>query len=376
MSEKKKWGNQLLLLCCLLGIVGLGWISMEKNKALFLENQTKILGIAYQENPDVCKEILFQMFDSNTKTQQNAGEEALRDLGYTKDGLDYWYKDSEARKVQIWIFAAQGICVLVLGCMVLKILQWRKKERLYQYEKETLKAQLSAKEEYSQKREKQVQQFIENIAHQIKTPLSCISTSLDLLLYELEDEKKQRVQDCFFYLQKIEGLMKRLMEIGRLEAGKILMKKEPFFMKNLLEECKNSLNIEERLKLQTEQTVTEPYYGDYEWLKEAFMNILKNCMEHSPKKEMIHINFSQTKEGICVAIRDFGKGIEAEDLPYIFDRFYNPRQEKTSHVGIGLNLAKLVIEKHFGTIKAENHPQGGAVFTIVLPLYDLKKEKI
>ena len=147
-------------------------------------------------------------------------------------------------------------------------------------------------------------------------------------------------------------------------------------MKDLLEECKNSLNIEERLKIQTEQTVTEPYYGDYEWLKEAFMNILKNCMEHSPKKEMIHINFSQTKEGICVAIRDFGKGIEAEDLPYIFDRFYNPRQEKTSHVGIGLNLAKLVIEKHFGTIKAENHPQGGAVFTIVLPLYDLKKEKI
>ena len=85
---------------------------------------------------------------------------------------------------------------------------------------------------------------------------------------------------------------------------------------------------------------------------------------------------SRNAEGIKVTVRDRGPGISPQDLPFIFDRFYLPEHVKKSHSGIGLNLAKLIIEKHFGVFHAANHEQGGAVFTIVLPVFALKNEKL
>lgn len=377
MSGRQRGLRLIILIACFLGILGSGCINMVKSRQYFLENQTRLVGTAYRENPELCREILYQMFEGDPQKQQIAGEEALISFGYTRDGLDYWYKDRKVSGFQTGIFAAQSICILILGGVFYELLCWRKKEAQYQYENVSLKAELDAKENYLQKREQQVQQFAENIAHQLKTPLSCVFTSLDLLLYELEEEKKEKVFECFSYLNKMESLMKKLMKIGRLEAGEILMKKDAFFIKDLLEDCQNSLGLQENcFCLHTELLTEEAYYGDYEWLKEAFMNVLKNAAEHSPKGQTVEVNVSQTKEGLCMTVRDHGNGIDVEDLPYIFDRFYRPKQEKISHVGIGLNLAKLVVEKHFGSIKAENHPEGGAVFTIVLPCYSLKKEKI
>jgi signal transduction histidine kinase len=173
--------------------------------------------------------------------------------------------------------------------------------------------------------------------------------------------------------------MKRLLDIAGLEAGKILMHRERISLGSLLEECRAEFPDGAKrifISMAGEQERTGEYYGDPEWLKEVFCNILKNALEHSGGDEPVEVTGWRTEEGIKIAIRDHGKGISEADLPHIFDRFYPVGEEKHSHTGIGLNLAKLIIEKHFGTIKADNYENGGAVFSIVLPDYGLKNEKI
>ena len=135
--------------------------------------------------------------------------------------------------------------------------------------------------------------------------------------------------------------------------------------------------MRERIVLEVKKEVeTEEFYGDYDWLREAFSNLLKNALEHDTSNEAVEVNILQQKELVFVQIRDHGEGITQEDIKHIFDRFYLPGHSKKGHTGIGLNLAKLVIEKHFGTIEAINHAEGGVLINICFPLYGLKNKRM
>ena len=226
-------------------------------------------------------------------------------------------------------------------------------EQALEYEIAKLFERLEAEEHYLQEKNLMTQNFIENIAHQIKTPLSCISISQERILEGTEGEARELAQQSLRYTDEIGKLMKRLLDIGRLEAGKVIWHREMFRMADLLEDCAASLEDGTERILTMGDREAE-YYGDYEWLKEAFSNILKNCLEHDASGEKITASLTQSREGIKIVIRDHGPGISEKDLPHIFDRFYLPEKTGTSHVGIGLNLARLVIEQHFGTVAARN----------------------
>ncbi|MDO5403557.1 MAG: HAMP domain-containing sensor histidine kinase, partial [Eubacteriales bacterium] len=114
--------------------------------------------------------------------------------------------------------------------------------------------------------------------------------------------------------------------------------------------------------------------GDYDWLLDAFSNVISNSAEHADK---VYIGVETSREKCVITIKDNGGGFEKENIDKIFDRFESGNGAKTFHMGIGLNLAKLVIEAHYGKISAYNdYEAGGAVFKIVLPQYQLKKGKI
>ena len=245
-------------------------------------------------------------------------------------------------------------------------------EQALEYEIAKLFERLEAEEHYLQEKNLMTQNFIENIAHQIKTPLSCISISQERILEGTEGEARELAQQSLRYTDEIGKLMKRLLDIGRLEAGKVIWHREMFRMADLLEDCAASLEDGTERILTMGDREAE-YYGDYEWLKEAFSNILKNCLEHDASGEKITASLTQSREGIKIVIRDHGPGISEKDLPHIFDRFYLPEKTGTSHVGIGLNLARLVIEQHFGTVAARNAEGGGAEFTVILPAYSIMK---
>lgn len=378
------------------------------------EGLKSMIGRLYEEDPESAEQMMGWLFEGERGGAVEKGEEALTALGYTDKGAEYLYEQS-----RLYTFSAGMVCVEILAGIVLLILfvwmerlreereeelvrrirsgemapaasgreqpeetadggsqsdgaaQPEEPEQALEYEIAKLFERLEAEEHYLQEKNLMTQNFIENIAHQIKTPLSCISISQERILEGTEGEARELAQQSLRYTDEIGKLMKRLLDIGRLEAGKVIWHREMFRMADLLEDCAASLEDgTERIQVVGDRDAE--YYGDYEWLKEAFSNILKNCLEHDASGEKITASLTQSREGIKIVIRDHGPGISEKDLPHIFDRFYLPEKTGTSHVGIGLNLARLVIEQHFGAVAARN-AEGGAEFTVILPAYSIMK---
>lgn len=379
------------------------------------EGLKSMIGRLYEEDQESAEQMMGWLFEGERGGAVEKGEEALTTLGYTDKGAEYLYEQS-----RLYTFSAGMVCVEILAGIALLILfvwmerlreereeelvrrirsgemapaasgreqpeepadggsqsdgavQPEEPEQALEYEIAKLFERLEAEEHYLQEKNLMTQNFIENIAHQIKTPLSCISISQERILEGTEGEAWELAQQSLRYTDEIGKLMKRLLDIGRLEAGKVIWHREMFRMADLLEDCAASLEDGTERILTMGDREAE-YYGDYEWLKEAFSNILKNCLEHDASGEKITASLTQSREGIKIVIRDHGPGISEKDLPHIFDRFYLPEKTGTSHVGIGLNLARLVIEQHFGTVAARNAEGGGAEFTVILPAYSIMK---
>lgn len=379
------------------------------------EGLKSMIGRLYEEDQESAEQMMGWLFVGERGGAVEKGEEALTALGYTDKGAEYLYEQS-----RLYTFSARMVCVEILAGIALLILfvwmerlreereeelvrrirsgemapaasgreqpeepadggsqsdgavQPEEPEQALEYEIAKLFERLEAEEHYLQEKNLMTQNFIENIAHQIKTPLSCISISQERIMEGTEGEARELAQQSLRYTDEIGKLMKRLLDIGRLEAGKVIWHREMFRMADLLEDCAASLEDGTERILTMGDREAE-YYGDYEWLKEAFSNILKNCLEHDASGEKITASLTQSREGIKIVIRDHGPGISEKDLPHIFDRFYLPEKTGTSHVGIGLNLARLVIEQHFGTVAARNAEGGGAEFTVILPAYSIMK---
>ena len=379
------------------------------------EGLKSMIGRLYEEDQESAEQMMGWLFEGERGGAVEKGEEALTALGYTDKGAEYLYEQS-----RLYTFSIGMVCVEILAGIALLILfvwmerlreereeelvrrirsgemapaasgreqpeepadggsqsdgavQPEEPEQALEYEIAKLFERLEAEEHYLQEKNLMTQNFIENIAHQIKTPLSCISISQERILEGTEGEARELAQQSLRYTDEIGKLMKRLLDIGRLEAGKVIWHREMFRMADLLEDCAASLEDGTERILTMGDREAE-YYGDYEWLKEAFSNILKNCLEHDASGEKITASLTQSREGIKIVIRDHGPGISEKDLPHIFDRFYLPEKTGTSHVGIGLNLARLVIEQHFGTVAARNAEGGGAEFTVILPAYSIMK---
>lgn len=358
-----------------------------------------MIGELYEEDPQSADQMMNWLFEGERDASAGKGQEALTAMGYTEKGTEYLYEQS-----RIYTFSVGMICAEILAGAALLILflrmerlreereedlvrrirsgdmapetgsegQPEKPEQALEYEIAKLFERLEAEEHYLQEKNLMTQNFIENIAHQIKTPLSCISISQERILESTEGEARELARQSLRYTDEIGKLMKRLLDIGRLEAGKVIWHREMFRMADLLEDCAASLeNGTERIRVTGDRDAE--YYGDYEWLKEAFSNILKNCLEHDPGGEKIIVSLTRSREGVKIVIRDHGTGISEKDLPYIFDRFYLPEKTGTLHVGIGLNLARLVVEQHFGSVTARNAEGGGAEFTVILPAYSIMK---
>lgn len=382
MANKKETVCTFQLLAAIVLLLAIGFLPFFLIQKSFITGQQNMIGKIYEKDPALCEELLHDMFRKDLfSTETRQGEEAMVSLGYTKKGASYLFLNTGWDKIYLGTFFLQSVFALFVFFLIFRLKKLRKENeaRLLLEMQNAWKEKEIQKEEFFLEQNKRTQKFIENIAHQIKTPLSCISISMDLMLEAADAVQKEQILNCFYYLNSIKTLMKKLLDIGRLEAGKILMQKECIRIEQLLEDCISSLpNAKERITVLLEDSTQKScdYYGDYEWLKEAFGNILKNCLEHDGGEEKILISLARTSEGIKLTIQDHGAGISPEDLPHIFDRFYLPKHAKKSHSGIGLNLAKLIIDHHFGSFHAANHAEGGAVFTILLPVFDTKNRKI
>ena len=206
-----------------------------------------------------------------------------------------------------------------------------------------------------------------DISHQVRTPLTSINLLVDLLSEpDITDERRMKLtHELMALLSRIDWLITTLLKISKLDAGTVQLKQETIALQELICKATEPLLIpieirEQNLYIETNGTFT----GDVSWSVEAISNIVKNCMEHTPKGGEIRIAASENLLFTEIVISDSGTGIAKEDLPHIFDRFYKSKNAGDKNFGIGLSLARMIITNQNGVIKAENNATKGALFTI------------
>lgn len=229
------------------------------------------------------------------------------------------------------------------------------------------------KEEYSSehKQKKYMSDMMSDISHQFKTPLTAISLMTELLMNPevTEEQRLEYASKIDSQVNKMTWLIKNLLTLSQLEAGVLEMKSEDISIIDMLSDIESSLEVMAEVA-GVELTAKVPdgfsVKGDKHWLREALMNIIKNSVEHTPEGGFVKINVTDNNIFTGIAISDNGKGISKEHLPHIFERFYKAGNTSTNSVGIGLAMAKQIINLHGGTIEVESEEGSGTTFTIKL----------
>lgn len=208
-----------------------------------------------------------------------------------------------------------------------------------------------------------------NISHQLKTPL----TSISLLVDNLCDEdvpaslQKEFLSDIKTQIDSINYLIIVLLKLSRFDANVITFKEEKINVKNLcidvlkhIDALRDVKNITIHINGSNNVTFT----GDYKWEFEALSNILKNCLEYTSENKNIYVSFKETNMFTEITIQDEGKGMSKEEKRRMFERFYKGENSSNNNFGIGMSLAKEIINKDNGKIKVDSTPGIGSTFKI------------
>lgn len=218
-----------------------------------------------------------------------------------------------------------------------------------------------------QKDKAQLADAIADISHQIRTPLTSVHL-LTTMLSEpgLSDERRRELSHRLLtMLSRMEWLIEALLKMSKLEAGTVSLRRETLPAEELLRRAAGPLLISMELREQTLRIQAQgSFTGDAAWTSEAIGNILKNCMEHTPQGGRIDAAAAENALYTEIVIADTGSGIDPEDLPHIFERFYKGKNSDEHSFGIGLALAREIAAAQNGSIRAENRPEGGARFIL------------
>lgn len=238
------------------------------------------------------------------------------------------------------------------------------------HEVNALVAILNAHAENEKKSKVFLRDTISNISHQLKTPLAALNIYNGIL----QEEAKEMPQIKEFTdlseqeLDRIETLVQSLLKIAKIDAGTIVLEKTNENLADMIDETERQFQI--RAKLEKKEIVlsgsdTISFECDRNWMMEAIGNIVKNALDHTREGNTIQISWKQFASIVQIVIRDNGSGIHPEDLHHIFKRFYRSRFSKdTQGIGLGLPLAKAIVEAHDGTIEVDSELGKGTAFTI------------
>ena len=231
---------------------------------------------------------------------------------------------------------------------------------------ELLKTTIMLKEiaSINQKDKVLLKKSLEDISHQIKTPLTTITLILDNID---ETNYKEKVKDMKRIVVNLNFLINSLLKLARFDANTITFKRDKILVSDLLDKVILNVSILadlkeiEIIKMGDLQSFIK---GDFNWEEEALTNILKNSLEHSLNNKNIEIIVENNKLYTSITIKDNGVGINEHDLKHIFERFYKCENSTSSSVGIGLSLAKSIIEHDEGSISVISKVGVGTSFII------------
>jgi signal transduction histidine kinase len=330
----------------------------------------------YGQDSQAGKQLLYILFyGTHGNIPVSDYPKVLQEAGYTTNGAWYMFLYG---KVYIPFLIVGVIVVFVIVLAIYNIVKIGHDD-IYSYAKElketneNLSQELAAYKSYMEKRNKQLQDYTENIAHQIKTPLTALSLSLDMMGETIGDSADRQnnntimntlsdnLNECFRQTYRIRDFIVRLLKLSRMESGKIVFTKDDINVGVFLEEVvsKVPVNNDGRTQCVITTDCDDADYcinADEQWLSEALINIIQNCSEEA---EHVDITAVCNRDKCIITIKDDGKGIDKDKIENVFNRFESGKSYDSMHAGIGLNLSKLIIEAH--------HNNAGLYPLLILP---------
>lgn len=211
---------------------------------------------------------------------------------------------------------------------------------------------------------------ISDISHQLKTPLAALNVYNGLLQEEAGEASSARelAARSEQELDRMETLVQNLLKLTRLDAGSIVIEKNRENVADMMRDIE--LHFAYRARQEQKKIILSgsdqvSLLCDRDWLMEAVDNIVKNALDHTEKGDTVRIEWKANSFAVQIAVKDNGCGIHPEDLHHIFKRFYRSRFSSDKQgIGLGLPLAKAIIEAHNGTIEADSEPGSGTAFTM------------
>lgn len=282
------------------------------------------------------------------------GCEALKEAGYEETGKIWLEKRIRSYGIGVFVAAIGIICIV--GLLTELHMEKRRKKaldnQLAEKDRE-LEAKLAEEKEFLHRDRQKMGTYMENISHQLKTPIAGTLLNLEVLLVTEEDEKRyQKLEDCVKKVQWMSDMTIVLLRLAQIDSGKIWMKRKKENLTGLIEECIDRTQpLAEEKGVGFEMDVPKECLisCDGFWLKEAMENVLKNAVEYADTGSLIQILLKEDTDYYKLYITNRGKRIEEEKRELIFDRFY--QMEQGSGIGIGLHLAREIVTLHQGTLK-------------------------
>ena len=241
------------------------------------------------------------------------------------------------------------------------------------HEVNSLVSILNAHIENEGKEKEFLRNTISDISHQLKTPLAALNIYNGIIQGEAENPPAVRefTELSEQELERIETLVQNMLKISKFDAGTIVMVKSLENISEMMERIKKQFSFrigqeEKEMILSVDESAE--LICDRSWLTEALINIVKNALDYTEKGDSILVEWKRTASALQIAVKDSGSGIHPEDLYYVFKRFYRSRYSKdTQGIGLGLPLAKSIIEAHGGNISVDS--ELGVGTTIYINLY-------
>lgn len=372
-------------------------IQYKSYKSQMYNSLSAITSVLIAENPEKEVEIINAVKSINENDVEN-GKKILAKYGIGENSTieveQIGKIINQNKAINILIFVL-GFSLLIVLFVVFLALRERKIKNITQYLKDlqnniySLKIEENTEGELSElqnqivkitimlnkqaetmkKDKKELSVALSDISHQIKTPLTSINIMLDIIKEDEIDEnlKREYLHQITKQLDSINWLITVILKLSRLESGMVEFAKEDIDVKILLEDIKKQMAVALKIKNQNLLLKVQEnchMIGDYNWTKEALTNIVKNCIEHTTESKNIYIEAEENSLYLQIIIKDEGEGISKEDLPNIFKRFYKGKDSSKESFGIGLALAKTIIEKQNGEICVQSKIGEGTQFKI------------
>ena len=385
MTERKKQflAFGLPIIFCLTGIILISVFGLNLYQKSAFEHLSKFCELLIQNNPEAEQQILSSVKEYLVSPREHSNETFFL--------TRYGYKSTQFYNgtVTNFFILSSIIFVMISGCFLFSLwwMNRRKKLRISELtdylerinigkekivihtkedefsclQDEIYKTvtELIYTKEAALKSKNNFADNLANIAHQLKTPLS-----LQLIQNEMPNVRTKQIKK---QLERLSVLEEALLTLSKIDAGTLPFKYSKVDIYTALTLAADNLSDflqKEGISISIPDKGCVEIIGDMEWTMEAFLNLLKNCIEHSTQNGTIYCDYSTNPIYSEILIWDEGEGFYPDDIPHLFERFYRGINASSNGIGIGLALAKSIFELQNGNITARNLPDGGACFEI------------